>query len=227
MRYGIGPWLLAVILSISPGVVAQGQEETPSPRGRSRRRQDRRKGDPTAPGKSKFERPGRRFGGDQGMPPDMVDFPMEDYDEGPIDEPHPDAAQVPPAPVPDSTMDYLAAIGTLALAFAVVTAAAVMRVRRVLSADAAFKLIALSLIVVAGLPAPVQICPGADGPDDGRARHGPRLHLRQADGEHRAGRRPAQVVAGRHPAGLSRTAYAPPEVAVRPRRRLVRTPRAW
>src|SRR5918994_1534173 len=84
MRYGIGPWLLAVILSISPGGVAQGQEGAP-------------------------------------------------------------------APVPDSTMDYLAAIGTLALAFAVVTAAAVMRVRRVLSADAAFKLIALSLIVVAGL----------------------------------------------------------------------------
>ena len=52
---------------------------------------------------------------------------------------------------PDTTMDYLAAIGTLALAFAVVTAAAVMRVRRVLSADATFKLIALTLIVVAGL----------------------------------------------------------------------------
>ena len=61
----------------------------------------------------------------------MGDFPMEDYDEGPIDEPHPDAGR-PPAPAPDTTMDYLAAIGTLALAFAVVTAAAVMRVRRVL-----------------------------------------------------------------------------------------------
>jgi hypothetical protein len=81
----------------------------------------------------------------------MGDFPMEDFDEGPIDEPHPDAGAVPPAPAPDTTMDYLAAIGTLGLALAVVIAAAVMRVRRVLSADATFKLISLALIVVAGL----------------------------------------------------------------------------
>jgi hypothetical protein len=151
MRYGIGPWLLAVILSISPGVVARGQEEEPSLKRKAQAEAGPSEGRPTAPEKSKFDRPGRRFGGDQGMPPDMGDFPMEDYNEGPIDEPHPDAGAVAPAPVPDSTMDYLAAIGTLALAFAVVTAAAVMRVRRVLSADAAFKLIALSLIVVAGL----------------------------------------------------------------------------
>jgi hypothetical protein len=151
MRFGIGFGLLAVFLSISPGVVAQEQEESPSPARKASPEAGPSEGGSTAPGKSKFERPGRRFGGDQGMPPDMGDFPIEDYDEGPIDEPHPDAGAVAPAPVPDSTMDYLAAIGTLALAFAVVTAAAVMRVRRVLSADAAFKLIALSLIVVAGL----------------------------------------------------------------------------
>src|SRR5688572_2733003 len=102
MRYGIGPWLLAVILSIGPGVVARGQEEEPTLKGKTQAETGQSEGRPTAPEKSKFERPGRRFGGDQGMPPDMGDFPMEDYDEGPIDVPHPDAGAVAPAPMPDS-----------------------------------------------------------------------------------------------------------------------------
>jgi len=152
MRYGIGLGFLAVILSISPGIVTQGQEESPAPAGKASPEAGPSEGRKSAPERPKFDRPGRRFGGDEGPSPDMGNFPMENYyDEGPIDEPHPDAGAVPPPPAQDTTMDYLAAIGTLGLALAVVISACVMRVRRVLSADATFKLIALSLIVVAGL----------------------------------------------------------------------------
>lgn len=140
MRYAIGLGLLAVILSISPGVVAQ--EETPSPAPKA----SPEAGRTTSPERTKTDRPGRRLGGDEGLSADLGAFPIEEL-EGPID--YQDAAAG--APAQTSTMEYLAAIGTLALAFAVVTAAAVMRVRRVLSTDATFKLIALTLIVVAGL----------------------------------------------------------------------------
>ena len=141
MRYRTGLGLLAVILSISPGVVAQEEKETPPPALKAAP-----EGRTTAPEKTKSDRPGRRFGGDEGPPADMGDIPFEEP-EGPLDYQN----ATPAAPAQTSTLEYLAAIGTLALAFAVVTAAAVMRVRRVLSADATFKLIALTLIVVAGL----------------------------------------------------------------------------
>ncbi len=142
MRYRTGLGLLAVIVSISPGVVAQEETETPPPALKAAPPEGRT----TAPEKTKSDRPGRRFGGDEGPPADMGDIPFEEP-EGPLDYQN----ATPAAPAQTSTLEYLAAIGTLALAFAVVTAAAVMRVRRVLSADATFKLIALTLIVVAGL----------------------------------------------------------------------------
>ncbi len=144
MRYGIGMGLLAVILSISPGVIAQ--EEPPSPAQKASPEASPSEGRATPREKANSERPGRRLGGDEGPPADTGGFPFEE--EGPMMD-HPDAA--PAAPAQASTMEYLAVVGTLALAFGVVTAAAVMRVRRVMSADATFKLIALTLIVVAGL----------------------------------------------------------------------------
>ncbi len=146
MRYGTGLGLLAVILSISPGVVAQ--EETPSPAPKASSEAGPSGGRTTSPERTKADRPGRRPGGDEGPPDDLGAF-FEEL-EGPMD--YQDAAPAAVvAPAQTSTMEYLTAIGILALAFAVVTAAAVMRVRRVLSADATFKLIALTLIVVAGL----------------------------------------------------------------------------
>ncbi len=140
MRYASGLGLLAVIISISPGVVAQ--EETPSPAPKA----SSEAGRTTSPERTKADRPGRRLGGDEGLPADLGAFPIEEL-EGPMD--YQDAAAA--APAQTSTMEYLTAVGILTLAFAVVTAAAVMRIRRVLSADSTFKLIALTLIVVAGL----------------------------------------------------------------------------
>ena len=68
MRYGTGLGLLAVILAISPGVVAQ--EETPSPAQKaSAEAGARRKGERRRQEKTKFDRPGRRFGGDAGAMP--------------------------------------------------------------------------------------------------------------------------------------------------------------
>ena len=153
MRYGIASGLLAVILAISPGVVAQ--EETPSPAPKASTEAGPSAGRTTSPEKTKTDRPrgkSDRFkqfsGGDEELPSDLGAFPIQEM-EGPMD--YQDVAEGAPAPAGTTTMEYLTAVGILALAFAVVTAAAVMRVRRVLSADAAFKLIALTLIVVAGL----------------------------------------------------------------------------
>lgn len=145
MRYGTGLGILAVILSIGPGVVAQ--EEAPSPTKKASSEAGPSEGRTAPQEKSKLDRPGRRFGGDEGMPADIGGFPF-DEEEGPMMV-EPDAGSG--AQAQTTTMEYLAAIGTLALAFAVVTAVTVMRVRRVLSADATFKLIALTLIVGAGL----------------------------------------------------------------------------
>ena len=146
MRYAAGLGLLAVILSIGPGVIAQEDKESPSGAEKASPEAKPSEGRPTAAEKQKIERPGRRFGGDESLPADMGDMPFEEP-EGPLDYQN----ATPATPAGTSTLEYLAAIGTLAVAFAVVTAAAVMRIRRVQSADATFKLIALTLIVVAGL----------------------------------------------------------------------------